>query len=172
MIAALADWWRRTGTGRHARRGVAVTEVVRPPASCTLDEPGVGFTRVAHATAVGKVPGRVPLRHGRRLPRRLATPACTPHTLRTGGRSSWTSPRPASGYALQLEELAIGCRCVAAPVLDAEGGTVASIGLSVPVEASATKREINRRCRETAAQASRAPLGFSGAAARPPRDHG
>ena len=86
----------------------------------------------------------------------------------TGARSSRTSPRRAQrGYAVELEELAVGCCCVAAPVLDADGATVASIGLSVPVERfRAERREIIRRCRETAARASRA-LGFSGASRGP-----
>ena len=73
---------------------------------------------------------------------------------------------------MELEELAIGCCCVAAPVIGADGATVASIGLSVPVERFRDeRREIIRRCRETAAQASRA-LGFSGEPRAARSDHG
>jgi DNA-binding IclR family transcriptional regulator len=50
---------------------------------------------------------------------------------------------------------------VAAPMVDAAGVTVASIGLSVPVERFRVEgREMIRRCRETAADASRA-IGFT-----------
>ena len=182
MIAALADWIEEDGYLAVMRGGeVAVTEVVRASRELHLDEPGVGFTRVAHVTAVGKVLlaacpsdttddylGARPL------------PACTPYTLvdRRAIKRDLAEVRE-RGYALELEELAIGCCCVAAPVIGADGGTVASIGLSVPVERFRDeRREIIRRCRETAAQASRA-LGFSGEpraaraiTARPPSPRG
>ena len=170
MVAALADSVEEDGYLAVMRGGeVAVTEVVRASRRLHLDEPGVGFARVAHATAVGKVllaacpsdttDDYLGARH---------LVACTPHTLvdRRAIKRDLAETRE-RGYAIQLEELAVGCCCVAAPVLDAAGATVASIGLSVPVERfRAERREIIRRCRETAGRASR-ELGFTGAAGRP-----
>ena len=56
MVAALADSIEEDGYLAVMRGGeVAVAEVVRASRELHLDEPGVGFTRVAHVTAVGKV---------------------------------------------------------------------------------------------------------------------
>jgi DNA-binding IclR family transcriptional regulator len=165
MVAALADSVEEDAYLAVMRGGeVAVAEVVRASRALHLDEPGVGFTRVAHVTAVGKV-------------LLAACPAdtaddylgahhlvpCTPFTLvePRAIRRDLAETRE-RGYAMQLEELAVGCCCVAAPVVDARGATAASIGLSIPVERfRAERRELVRRCRETAARASRA-LGFTG----------
>jgi DNA-binding IclR family transcriptional regulator len=171
MVAALADSIEEDGYLAVMRGGeVAVAEVVRGSRELHLDEPGVGFTRVAHVTAIGKVllaacPSDTADDY---LGARHLVP-CTPYTLvdRRAIKRDLAETREL-GYAVQREELAVGCCCVAAPVLDADGATVASIGLSVPVERfRAERRELIRRCRETAARASRA-LGFGGAAARPP----
>jgi IclR family transcriptional regulator, acetate operon repressor len=165
MVAALADSVEEDGYLAVVRGGeVAVTEVVRASRRLHLDEPGVGFARVAHATAIGKVllaacPSDTADDY---LGARHLVP-CTPYTLvdRRAIKQDLAETRK-RGYAVQLEELAVGCCCVAAPVLDADGATVASIGLSVPVKRfRAERRELIRRCRETAARASRA-LGSTG----------
>ena len=164
-VAALADSIEEDGYLAVMRGGeVAVAEIVRASRELHLDEPGVGFTRVAHVTAVGKVllaacPSDAADDY---LGGRHLVP-CTPFTLvdRRAIKQDLAETRE-RGYAVELEELAVGCCCVAAPVLDAGGATVASIGLSVPVERfHAERREIVRRCRDTAARASRA-LGFMG----------
>jgi DNA-binding IclR family transcriptional regulator len=163
MVAALADSIEEDGYLAVMRGGeVAVTEVVRASRELHLDEPGVGFTQVAHATAIGKVLlAACPSDTSDDYLGAHSLLPCTPYTLvdRRAIKQDLAETRE-RGYAVQLEELALGCCCVAAPVLDADGATVASIGLSVPVERfRAERRELIRRCRETAARASRA-LGF------------
>jgi DNA-binding IclR family transcriptional regulator len=163
MVADLADQVEEDAYLAVMRGGeVAIAEVVRASSELHLEEPGVGFTRLAHVAAVGKVllAASPPETIDDYLGARALEP-CTPFTLvaRRAIKRDLAEARE-RGYAVELEELAVGCCCVAAPVLDAGGATVASIGVSVPVERFQTERqEITRRCRETAATASRA-LGF------------
>lgn len=62
------------------------------------------------------------------------------------------------GYALDMEELEIGLRCVAAPIWDADGSVVACLGLSGPAlrltEAALT--ELAEHVKEAAAEATQA----------------
>lgn len=165
MVAELADCLDEDAYLAVMRGGeVAVAEVTRASRELHLAEPGVGFTRVAHVAAVGKVLlAACPTETTDDYLGARALEACTPFTLvaRRAIKRDLAQARE-RGYAVELEELALGCCCVAAPVLDACGATVASIGISVPVERFTAERgEITRRCRETAATASRA-LGFRG----------
>lgn len=66
------------------------------------------------------------------------------------------------GYAVDDEELELGLRCLAAPVRDAAGRTVASLGISGPALrlTEAAQDELARQVMTAAAQAS-AALGFS-----------
>lgn len=164
MVADLADRVEEDAYLAVMRGGeVAVAEVVRGSRELHLDEPGVGFTRVAHVAAVGKVllaacPSETTDDY---LGARPLEP-CTPFTLvaRRSIKRDLADARE-RGYAIELQELAVGCCCVAAPVIGGGGATVASIGLSMPVERFGVEgREMIRRCRETAAAASRA-LGFT-----------
>ena len=136
---------------------VAVTEIIRGGRDRHMADPGVGFTRIAHSTAVGKV-----LLAGctdetiddylaaRRLDAATAHTLVDPPAIRDG----ITSARE-HGVGFDLEELSEGWCCVAAPVVDGWGATVASIGLSVPTERFRVERErIVRRCQDTARQLS------------------
>ena len=63
-----------------------------------------------------------------------------------------------TGVGFDLEEVAEGCCCVAAPVRDPRGAVVGSVGLSVPTDR--WRREgahITRLCVSAAAQATGAP---------------
>ena len=132
---------------------VAVTEIIRGGRDRHMADPGVGFTRVAHSTAIGKVllAGCTDEMIDDYLAARRLD-AATAHTLvdPTAIRDGITSARE-HGVGFDLEELSEGWCCVAAPVVDGWGATVASIGLSVPTERLRVERErIVRRCQDTA----------------------
>jgi DNA-binding IclR family transcriptional regulator len=137
---------------------VAVVEIVRGARERHLAEPGVGFTRLAHSTAIGKV-----LLTGcsdETIDDYLAAhqlEAVTPRTLVDPGeiRRGLATVRE-RGIGLDLEEMNEGWCCVAAPVTDAWGATVASIGLSVPTERfRAERQDIIRLCTTAAERVSR-----------------
>jgi DNA-binding IclR family transcriptional regulator len=143
---------------------VAVVEIVRGSRRLHLPEPGVGFIRVAHVTAIGKVllAAQPPDEIDDYL-RSRPLDACTSRTLVERREIADDLARVDDlGFGLSVEELSEGCCCVAAPVPDPWGGTVASLGLSVPLERFRAERErIVRRCRQNAAAAGRA-LAFDG----------
>jgi DNA-binding IclR family transcriptional regulator len=138
---------------------VAVAEIARGPSELHLPEPGVGFTSMAHTAAIGKVllAGLADDDIDDYL-RARPLEACTPHTLVERRRitADLRGVRE-RGLALDLEELAEGCCCVAAPVRDPWGATIASIGVSVPTERFRAERDaVARGCVVAAARLSRA----------------
>jgi DNA-binding IclR family transcriptional regulator len=141
---------------------VAVAEIARGASLLHLPEPGVGFTSAAHTAAIGKVLlADLPDAEIDEYLRARPLAACTPHTLvdrrRIVGDLAAVRER---GLAVDLEELAEGCCCVAAPVRDAWGGTIASIGVSVPTDRFRVERDaIIRGCVEAAGELSRAAAG-------------
>lgn len=65
------------------------------------------------------------------------------------------------GYAFDIEEYSIGVQCVAAPIRDSNGQTVAGMSLSVPtVRLDRTRRETALRLLRAAAGQLSATLGF------------
>jgi len=72
----------------------------------------------------------------------------------------------ARGYAVDNEEIEVGLRCLAAPICDADGVVVASLGLSGPAArlTPAVVADLSVQVRQTAADASIAIGGT------PPRD--
>lgn len=147
---------------------VAVAEIARGSTDLHLPEPGVGFTTVAHTAAIGKVlVAALPDDEVDGYLRSRPLAACTARTLveRRQIVSDLEAVRE-RGLALDLEELSEGCCCVAAPVRDGWGATIASIGLSVPTDRFRSDREaIIRSTTEAAARVSQAvvaaqwPLG-------------
>ena len=113
---------------------IAVAEVVEGSSTLHVGGLEVGFSRVAHASAIGKVlmaacpDDTIDDYLGQRHLRAL-----TPRTLvrRRHIKSDLNTVRE-TGVGHDLEELAVGCCCVAAPVRDARGAVVGSIGLSAP----------------------------------------
>jgi DNA-binding IclR family transcriptional regulator len=137
---------------------IAVAEVVEGSSTLHVGGLEVGFSRVAHASALGKVLlaacpddtiddylGQQHLR------------ALTPRTLvqLRHIKSDLHTVRE-TGVGHDLEELSDGCCCVAAPVHDARGAVVGSVGLSAPT--ARWRREearLTRLCVSAAAHASK-----------------
>jgi DNA-binding IclR family transcriptional regulator len=109
---------------------------VEGSAELHLDGLGVGFSRVAHTTAIGKVLlAAAPQEEVDAYleERRLA--ALTPRTLVERRHiKRHLGAVHELGVGKDLQELAEGCCCVAVPVVDGRGDTVAAIGLSTPAE--------------------------------------
>ena len=125
---------------------------------CTSEGLEVGFSRVAHGTALGKVLlAACPDETIDDYLGQQQLQAFTPHTLvrRRDIKSNLNAVRE-TGVGHDLEELAVGCCCVAAPVRDARGAVVGSVGLSTPTDRwRREEARLTRLCVSAAAQASR-----------------
>ncbi len=126
----------------------------------------VGRRLPAHSTALGKamLAFRPAPEVRRLLSRKRKLQRCTPHTI--------TSPRRLlqhleevrrAGFAVDREELTLGMRCVAAPVLDFTGYAVAAVSITAPVALLSEERAamLGRRLIAGVADVSRA-LGGPG----------
>ena len=136
---------------------IVVAEVVEGSRELHVGGLEVGFSRVAHASAIGKVLlaacsddtiddylSQQPLK------------ALTPRTLvrRRHIKGDLHAVRDA-GVAHDLEEMGVGCCCVAAPVRDAHGAVVGAVGLSTPTERwRREEANLTRLCASAAVQAS------------------
>jgi Transcriptional regulator len=137
---------------------IAVAEVVEGSKAVHVGGLEVGFSRLAHSSALGKVllaacPDDTVDDY---LAQQNLT-AFTPHTLvrRRTIKSDLETVREA-GVGHDLEELAIGCCCVAAPVRDAGGVVVGSVGLSAPTDRwRREEARLTRLCVSAASQASK-----------------
>ena len=137
---------------------MAVAEVVEGSSTLHVGGLEVGFSRVAHASALGKVllAGCPDDTIDDYLGQQHLT-ALTPRTLvrRRSIKSNLRTVRE-TGVGHDLEELAIGCCCVAAPVRDIRGAVVGSVGLSTPTDRwSREEARLTRLCVSAAAEASR-----------------
>jgi DNA-binding IclR family transcriptional regulator len=134
-LVELAERTREDAYLAVLRNGeVVIAEVVEASEELHLDGLGVGFSPVAHSSALGKVllaaePDDVVDDYLNE--RRLA-----PFTRRTLVQRRHIKRHLAVVRELEiatdLEELADGCCCVAVPLVDSGGTTVAAIGLSCP----------------------------------------
>jgi len=89
---------------------------------------GIGRRLPLHCTAVGK--SLLAFSH---LPLPAVLEAKTPRTItQTNALKAHLADVRAAGYALDDEEHEPGVRCMAAPVYDAMGSVIASIGISGP----------------------------------------
>lgn len=138
---------------------IAVAEVVVASRNLHVDGLEVGFNRLAHSTAIGKV-----LLAGapeETVDGYLGERKLTPFTRRTLVQRRHIKRHlrvvRERGVGNDLEELADGCCCVAVPVLDARGATVGAIGLSTSAERWRTEhRALTSLCCEIGARASNA----------------
>jgi DNA-binding IclR family transcriptional regulator len=141
---------------------ILVAEVIEGATNLHCGDLGIGFSRVAHSTAVGKVllaampDGDVDHYLGeRRLSRRTAQTLIERRHVKRHLRAVREL-----GVARDLEEFAEGVFCVAFPIVDASGTIVASIGLSVPTRRWRSEQDrLIRLCSATAIRTS-ADLGM------------
>jgi IclR family KDG regulon transcriptional repressor len=182
LRSVLLDLAARTGETanlvvRHGMEAVYIDHVISPQVA-TL------FTRIGqrvplYCTAVGKVllAFAAPDEAGR-LWRRLTLQRSTPHTLTS--REALIQELDAvrlSGYAVDREEQELGVACVAAPVCDASGRTVAALGISGPAGRVLVKTQalagIVRGCASAASRllgcGPAAPALVATSGASPPR---
>ncbi|MDX3605698.1 IclR family transcriptional regulator [Streptomyces globisporus] len=137
------------------------------PKSMTL----AGQRNALHATGMGKclLVGTTPEERRELLPE---LPAFTAHTIDSHDALDTEVDRTAGrGYATEVEELALGRACVAAPVRDAGGQVVAAISISGSLSAidlRTREDELAGRVIETADEISTA-LGYTGPAVHPHR---
>ena len=115
---------------------IAVAEVIEGSNALHIGGPrGRVQPRGPRVGARQGAPRRMPRRGDRRLPRAAAPRALTRATLvrRRDIKDDLHAVRE-TGVGHDLEELAEGCCCVAAPVRDARGAVVGSVGLSTPTD--------------------------------------
>lgn len=137
LTIAVVDGWHTVRMHSHVNK--------RSPAYCS--SMGKVLLSGLDETAVRR------LFTGRRLR------AMTPHSLTSvAALLSELAVIRERGYALDVEELEIGLRCVSAPIRDAGGTTVASLGLSGPAlrMTETALGDLAELVRETAAKASAA----------------
>jgi DNA-binding IclR family transcriptional regulator len=149
---------------------VLIAEVVERSERLHLDGLGVGFSRVAHTTALGKV--LLAATSEETLDDYLGERRLQPFTRRTLVQRRHIKRHLRAvqelGIGKDLEELADGCCCVAVPVLDARGAAVAAIALSTPPSRWRTDQAaLTALCCEIGARASNALGAVPAALPRP-----
>jgi DNA-binding IclR family transcriptional regulator len=160
------------GANVAVRRGAALFYLCNfdgrlAPKSYTL----VGQTNPLHATGLGKclLAGLTPAQRRELLPEPL--PVFTERTI--GGHDRLDEELAGldrRGYALEVEELALGRACVAAPVRDATGKIAAALSVSGPLSAidlANREQQLARQVIESADQIS-VGLGYIGPVHSPP----
>ena len=148
---------------------IVVADVVEGSASLHVGDLGVGFSGVAHTTALGKVllaatpDGDLDHYLGeRRLVRFTARTLVDRRHVKRHLRAVREL-----GVARDLEEFAEGVCCVAFPIHGPAGETLASIGISVPAERWRAESERLTGLCAGAAQAGSAALGAAPPVAPP-----
>jgi DNA-binding IclR family transcriptional regulator len=160
LLAELADRAREDAYLAVFRDGeVVIAEVVEGSPDLHLEGLGVGFTRVAHTTAIGKV--LLAAAPEEAVDHYLGERPLAAFTRRTLVERRHIKRHLGAvqelGVGKDLEELAEGCCCVAVPVVDARGATVAAIGLSTPTDRWRREREtLEALCAEAGVRASAA----------------
>ena len=136
---------------------IVVAEVVEGSRELHCGDLGVGFAQVAHSTALGKVllaagpDDDLDYYLGER---RLAPLTANTLVQRRHVKRHLHAVREA-GVAHDIEEFSDGVCCVAFPVVDATGQTVASIGVSVPTEKwQARQNRLSALCHDAARRTS------------------
>ena len=115
----------------------------------------VGARLPAHGSGVGKVllAALDPDDARARLERALPLAALTEHTITDPDQLMSELERiRRRGYATDQEEFAIGLRCVAMPVVDGDGRTIAALSVSIPTPR--WSREVAAQAREALAAAT------------------
>jgi DNA-binding IclR family transcriptional regulator len=136
---------------------LGITEAAHPMK--LMSTPGARLP--AHGSGVGKVllAALDPDDARARLERALPLAALTEHTITDPDQLMAELERVRKrGYATDQEEFAIGLRCVAMPVVDGDGRTVAAMSVSIPTPR--WSREIATHAREALAEAAERAHGL------------
>lgn len=151
---------------------IVVAEVIEGATSLHCGDLGVGFSRVAHSTALGKMLlAAMPEEDVDHylFERRLSRLTARTLVERRHVKRHLRAVREL-GLARDLEEFADGVCCVAFPIFGAAGTTEASIGMSVPTRRWRMEQEqLTRLCAAAALRTSAelgAPEPVVGSAAR------
>ena len=135
---------------------IVVTEVCESSSELHVGDLGVGFSRIAHTTALGKVllAGAGDDTAGQYLSERELR-RFTPRTLteRRHLKRHLQAVRE-RGVAFDLEELADGCCCVGFPIIDPGGTTIAALAISTTAERWRVEHEHLSELCATAARAA------------------
>lgn len=133
----------------------------------------LGSRRPAHCTALGKAfLATIPPDSARALLERKGMRVYTPNTI-TDINQLWEELAHVRlrGYAVDREEIEAGLMCIAAPIRDYTGTTVAAISMAGPVQRVAPHEErYGRRMLQAAGEISLA-LGYTPRAARAPEPY-
>ena len=146
---------------------IVVTDVSESSSDLHVGDLGVGFSRVAHTTALGKVllAGLAEAASGQYL---------SEHELRRFTPRTLTERRHVKrhlqavrerGMAFDLEELADGCCCVGFPVIGPSGETIAAVAISTTAKRWRVEHE---RLSELCGVVARAASTRSFSAGNPP----
>jgi DNA-binding IclR family transcriptional regulator len=132
ILRHLAAECQQTANLGVLRQGEVVhLAVVAPDRPIRFSTP-IGLREGAHQTGLGKaLLAALPDDEVTAIVARHGLPARTARTITTQGalRENLALTR-AQGYALDMEEAHVGLRCVAAPIRDAKGETVAAVSVS------------------------------------------
>jgi IclR family acetate operon transcriptional repressor len=136
---------------------IVVAEVAAASRDLHVDGLEVGFTRLAHTTAIGKV--LLAAAPEETLDGYLDERRLVPYTRRTLVQRRHIKRHlrvvRERGIGKDLEELAEGCCCVAVPVLGARGDVLGAIGISTPAHRWRTEEAaLTELCCEIGARAS------------------
>lgn len=148
---------------------IVVTEVVEASVDLHVGDLGIGFSRIAHTTALGKVllAGAGDEAAGRYLHERELRRFTARTLIEQRHLKRHLAAVRERGMALDLEELADGCCCVSFPVVGCEGTSVAAVAISTTSARWRREHErLSRLCEEAARDASE-QLGAPLAAAQP-----
>lgn len=129
----------------------------------------LGSRRPAHCTALGKaILATLPPAEARAILARTGMPALTAHTI-TDLAPMWAELAAIRlrGYAVDREEVELGLMCLAAPVRDHGGATLAAISMAGPLERLLPFEEGYGRRIAAAAQEISLALGYLPRAAEP-----
>ncbi|HYH32361.1 MAG TPA: IclR family transcriptional regulator [Pseudonocardia sp.] len=109
---------------------IAISESAQPMRLAST----VGARLLAHSTGIGKaLLAQLDPQESARLVRSVALPRFTEHTVTDPGElDALVAQARTRGFALDDEELLIGCRCVAVPLTDDGNGLVTALSVTAP----------------------------------------
>ena len=164
----LEELWRESGEtvnlGALAGREVLYLDVLESPHNFRLASK-VGMRRPVHCTGLGKaILAWTPASFREELIAAAKLEKLTSHSItRTSELIAEIARVQRRGYAIDNEEVELGARCVAAPILDSSGSVVAGISVSGPVTRMSRTRtsEMAQAVKRAALEISHR-LGYSG----------